>query len=465
MFASRAINFFIYAYIHPPFKAVFGYIIRCSYEDIPNPSKLLRYLLKKDELCVCCYNMSVLCSYCCACRKPNCSICCRTYRRQNELVTTYKNQISPDGPIVNISSVENGGLEHTNDGDYFDVESVKESVRSDFPPQPKSIDTSTVKSAKKSARFKNSPQPGIVDNSKAESAKESVRFENSTQPGSVDNSEMESAIESARFINSPQPGSVDNSEMESSKESVRFGNSPQPGSVDNSNVESAKESVRIEFPPRPESIANASVESVKENVRVEYYLQPESINLYRRIGSGSRFVQIQILNSEDHIKGCQDTRAVVVFRCKDETCLCANKVIKEAGGDVGAEYQAAKAKGGKYVRKGVILTKAGKYPGYIIHCTVASSLVKFRDALVTALQVAEKHELKSIVFTSYVLTRIDIHQFLQIVGDFSKLYRPICLNFVQLFLTSREFNKLRQLRQCGILKSCSTSTQLYTYIV
>ena len=57
LFANRAVNFFVYACKHPDFKVVLGHMIRCSYEDIPNPSKPLKYLLKKDECCLCCYNI------------------------------------------------------------------------------------------------------------------------------------------------------------------------------------------------------------------------------------------------------------------------------------------------------------------------------------------------------------------------------------------------------------------------
>ena len=379
MFANRAVNFFIYARKHPDFKVVLGHIIRCSYEDIPNPSKLLKCLLKKDECCLCCYNMSILCSYCSA-RKSNCStcICCRgTHARQKEVAATYyicKYHKTPDGSVFKLSHVnenksgtEKSELGLTEDSNSLHAESVKR---------------------------------------------------------------------------------------------IRFEYSSQPRSIYSSNVRSVKERVKLEeYSSQPRSVGSPSVESVKEYARFECSSRRESINLYRRIGSGSRFVQIQILEDEVNIKDGRDTRrAVVVFRCADGTYLRESERVIQGVGDVEAEYQTTKAKGGKYVRKGVILTKAGKNLGYIIHLTVDFevdfSLVKLRDALITTLQVAEKHELKSIAFTSYLLTRINIHRFLQIVGDFAKIYRPICVDFVQLFVASHVFRECREFRQSGVgLKS------------
>ena len=44
-FANSAINFFIYASKHPDFKITLGHMMRCSYSQIPQPSKLLKFLL------------------------------------------------------------------------------------------------------------------------------------------------------------------------------------------------------------------------------------------------------------------------------------------------------------------------------------------------------------------------------------------------------------------------------------
>ena len=46
-FASSAISFFIYASKHPDFKIVLGHMMRCSYSKIPQPSRLLKFLLSK----------------------------------------------------------------------------------------------------------------------------------------------------------------------------------------------------------------------------------------------------------------------------------------------------------------------------------------------------------------------------------------------------------------------------------
>ena len=46
---NSAINFFIYASKHPDFKIVLGHMIRCSYSKIPQPSRLLKFLLSKKN--------------------------------------------------------------------------------------------------------------------------------------------------------------------------------------------------------------------------------------------------------------------------------------------------------------------------------------------------------------------------------------------------------------------------------
>ena len=48
-FANSAINFFIYASKHPDFKIVLGHMMRCSYSKIPQPSRLLMFLLSKNN--------------------------------------------------------------------------------------------------------------------------------------------------------------------------------------------------------------------------------------------------------------------------------------------------------------------------------------------------------------------------------------------------------------------------------
>ena len=46
-FANSALNFAIYARKHPDFKVVLGCMMRCSYAEIPKPSRLLKLLSKK----------------------------------------------------------------------------------------------------------------------------------------------------------------------------------------------------------------------------------------------------------------------------------------------------------------------------------------------------------------------------------------------------------------------------------
>ena len=49
VFANCAINFFIYASRHPDFKVVLGHLMRCSYSKIPQPSRLLIFLLSRNR--------------------------------------------------------------------------------------------------------------------------------------------------------------------------------------------------------------------------------------------------------------------------------------------------------------------------------------------------------------------------------------------------------------------------------
>ena len=47
--ANSAVNFFIYASKHPDFKTVLGHMMRCSYSKIPQPTRLLKFLLSKNN--------------------------------------------------------------------------------------------------------------------------------------------------------------------------------------------------------------------------------------------------------------------------------------------------------------------------------------------------------------------------------------------------------------------------------
>ena len=185
-----------------------------------------------------------------------------------------------------------------------------------------------------------------------------------------------------------------------------------------------------------------------------------SINLYTKIDGGGKQFDIQLIEGEVPTNECGDTQAVVVFRKPEGTLYddADEKVLQEAGGDVEAEYQAVKAQGKKYVRKGVILTKAGKNPGYIIHCTDDSSLylrAKLREALITALRMAEQHELKSVAFPPYLFNLLGIDVFLEWTKDFVTERQPICMNFVQLFLPKKLFDRCQRKRECGGITSRS----------
>ena len=47
VYAKSATNFFIYAWKHPDFKIILRHMMKCSYAEIPEPSRLLRYILPK----------------------------------------------------------------------------------------------------------------------------------------------------------------------------------------------------------------------------------------------------------------------------------------------------------------------------------------------------------------------------------------------------------------------------------
>ena len=49
LFANSALNFVIYACRHPHFKIVLGCILRCRYADIPEPSGVLKAILRRKH--------------------------------------------------------------------------------------------------------------------------------------------------------------------------------------------------------------------------------------------------------------------------------------------------------------------------------------------------------------------------------------------------------------------------------
>ena len=113
-----------------------------------------------------------------------------------------------------------------------------------------------------------------------------------------------------------------------------------------------------------------------------------SINLYRQISSGGKQIHIQILAGQVPTKECQDTQAVVLCRYEGGNgCNKCRKVLQDAGSGVEVEYQAAKTEGGKYVSKGVILTSAGRNPGYLLHLTFDHLIkpIKQKETMITAL--------------------------------------------------------------------------------
>ena len=177
-----------------------------------------------------------------------------------------------------------------------------------------------------------------------------------------------------------------------------------------------------------------------------------SIDLYRGISSGGKQIHIQILAGTLPFKDCQDTQAIALCRFEHTNAYENMVVLQEAGSGVLEEHEAAKTKGGKYVSKGVILTSAGRNPGYLLHLTFHYDhdlLVKDKETFITALRVAEKHEIKSVAFPPYLSHLFGIDQFIELIEEFAELYHPVCVSFVQLYLTEMQFNICQTMRKSG----------------
>ena len=214
-----------------------------------------------------------------------------------------------------------------------------------------------------------------------------------------------------------------------------------------------------------------------KNSAKEYSKRIDSIDSYIPIEKGtSKQVHLQILQGDILT---ENTEAVVVFRSQDGTAEGDSKrLLQKAGDRVEAEYQAARAKGGRNVAKGVVLTGAGDlalqqdagdqqesgdvtHRKHILHIHVShhnpvshddvshhhKQISKFRDTIYTALRLAEKKEIKSISFPPLPHTDNSAEQntiLLEICTEFTEVNRPIRLHFIQL-VTPQGIDVLKQL--------------------
>ena len=191
----------------------------------------------------------------------------------------------------------------------------------------------------------------------------------------------------------------------------------------------------------------------------------QSFDVYLPIEEGtSKHVHLQILQGDITQ---ENTQAVVVFSSQDGTTEGDSLRLLQAAGDkIEAEYQAAKAQGGRNEAKGVVLTGAGDlaHPLQILHLSVDDNRVKLRETIVTALHLAEKHQLKSIAFPplpcqicSVELVKIMVDSF----NEFTVRDRPICLHFIQVVVsTSGVYFQYMDVQNRGLSLSCTSMFSL-----
>ena len=170
----------------------------------------------------------------------------------------------------------------------------------------------------------------------------------------------------------------------------------------------------------------------------QLHFPTRSIDIFIPIEEGtSKHVHLQILQGDITT---EDTQAVVVFRASDDTVEGDSlRVLQVAGQGIDDEYQRVKAQRGREVTKGVVRTQAGNLdkPRHILHLQVGNNCAKFCDTLATALQVADRLELKSIAFPSlhdrYSSPEV-IKTLLLSFEEFTRKDHPICLHFIQVVI-------------------------------
>ena len=201
-----------------------------------------------------------------------------------------------------------------------------------------------------------------------------------------------------------------------------------------------------------ERACNAS-DAKKDSKRIE------SIDAYMSIEKNkSKQVHIQVLEGDITT---ENTQAGVVFRSQDGRAKAVDSVrlLLAAGDGIKTEYQAAKAQGGKHVRRGVVLTGAGNlaHQQHILHLHMTDSIPEFRETIFTALKLVEKKELKSISFPS-LPCEFDTEERRGILFEtfrlFTEVDRPICLHFIQQVTLHDHYERLKKTLVAARCKSC-----------
>ncbi|XP_072052001.1 uncharacterized protein [Amphiura filiformis] len=181
---------------------------------------------------------------------------------------------------------------------------------------------------------------------------------------------------------------------------------------------------------------------------------PKSTDVYLAIGETGRHVHIQILKGDITT---EDTQLVVVYRSKDNNTVEGDslRVLQAAGVGIETEYQNTKAQGGRYVKKGVVMTTAGnlRHPRRILHLLLDDNPRTLRSTILTAFRFAEKQEFQSISFpplssqirfneeeieSSGGAKRLVLKKMLKCFEEFVQNDEPICLNFIQVVINDPE---------------------------
>ena len=166
-----------------------------------------------------------------------------------------------------------------------------------------------------------------------------------------------------------------------------------------------------------------------------------SFDAYIPIQETSQHVHLQILQGDIEK---ENTDVLVIFRSDKGTVDGESLRLLQAAGDaVEAEYQNVKALGGKYVAKGVVLTRAGnlEHPRHILHLPWNKNIAKFRASLALALRLVEKQTLQLITFPHLpdaVSSTHTMHVMMESFEEFTMRYRPICLHFIQVVSASNQ---------------------------
>ena len=154
----------------------------------------------------------------------------------------------------------------------------------------------------------------------------------------------------------------------------------------------------------------------------------------------------------------QEVDAIVnfVYHPEEEHMSDFDGVLAAAGQEITTEYENENSKDNRLVRRGVVVTTAGKLPcKKIFHVNVANHVGKMKDALHTALRQADREEMRSVAIPelrntikSYQtpagddktqelladILGISSTDFLKIITDFEKIESPLCLREIRVLI-------------------------------